>query len=77
MLSSLIGLFVLGVVVLSMMGAVVAVIALAVGMAIGTASWLLLHVVPVVLVGWAGLKLVSRWRSGRGISAADQRWLDS
>jgi hypothetical protein len=77
MLSTLLTLFVLGFVGLLVVGVVLAVIGVVFGLAVGVASFLLFKVAPILLIGWVVLKLVSRARGHRQISAADQRWLDS
>ena len=55
-----------------MLGVVIAVF----GLIFGVAGFLLFKVAPVLLVGWIILKLVSRSRRPRQLSAADRRWLD-
>lgn len=77
MLSTLITLFVLGFVGLVIAGVVLAVVGMMFGLAVGVASFLLFKIAPILLIGWVVLKLVSRARGHRQISAADQRWLDS
>lgn len=74
MLSTLVTLFVLGIVGIVVFSVVMAVI----GLAFGLATFLLFKVAPLLLIGWAVLKLVQRSRSRQRLSgSADQRWLDS
>ena len=58
-----------GIVVLSLVFAVL-------GMVMGVVGFLLFKVAPVLLIGWVVLKLVERSRGRKRISAADRKWLD-
>lgn len=76
MLSTLLMLFVIGIVGLVAVSVVLALVGVVFSVAMGVAGFLLFKVAPVLLVGWLALKLVQRATGRRPISAADQRWLD-
>lgn len=76
MLSTLLMLFVIGIVGLVAVSVVLALVGVVFSVAMGVAGFLLFKVAPVLLVGWLALKLVQRVTGRRTISAADQRWLD-
>ena len=60
------------------LGVLFAIVGVAFSIALGVASFLLFKVAPVLLLGWVVVKLIQRGgRRPQGISAADQRWLDS
>ena len=56
-------------IVLSVVGALL-------GLTLGIASFLLLKVVPIMLVGWVVLKVLARVRRGGALSAVDRQWLE-
>lgn len=76
MLSTLLMLFVIGIVGLVAVSVVLALVGVVFSVAMGVAGFLLFKVAPVLLVGWLVVKLVQRVTGHRTISAADQRWLD-
>lgn len=76
MLSTLLMLFVIGIVGLVAVSVVLALVGVVFSVAMGVAGFLLFKVAPVLLVGWLVVKLVQRATGHRTISAADQRWLD-
>lgn len=52
----------------------------ALGLVFGLVAGLLaltIKLLPILLVGWVVVKLVQRSSRPKGLSAADQRWLDS
>jgi hypothetical protein len=52
----------------------------ALGLVFGLVAGLLgltIKLLPILLVGWVVVKLVQRAGRPKGLSAADQRWLDS
>jgi hypothetical protein len=77
MIGALVGLLVAGVVAVFALLMVMLVFGLVLG-AVGLMIALAVKVVPFLLLGWIGVKLVQRAERPRaGISAADQHWLDS
>lgn len=78
MIGALVGLLVLGFVGMIALVATIAVLGLVFSMVFGAVSFLLFKILPIVVVGWVVLKLVGHRcpPRARGISAADQRWLD-
>jgi hypothetical protein len=72
MFSSLLAFFVVG---LLMLG-VVAILGVFFSLALGVVAVLLFKVLPILLIGWIGVKLMQRFTSRRAISASDRRWLD-
>jgi hypothetical protein len=77
MLATLLTLFVAGIVGLIAVSVVLAILGTVLSVTFGLVGFLLFKVAPVLLVGWGVMKLIERKRTGRRISAADQRWLDS
>ena len=69
-LLTLLALGIAGIVVVSLVFAVL-------GMVMGVVGFLLFKVAPVLLIGWLVLKLVQRSNGRRQISSADRKWLDS
>lgn len=77
MITSLITLFIAGIVGLVMLTVVLALVGTVLGLAFGLAGFVLFKVLPVLLVGWVVLKVIEHTSGGRRkISTADQRWLD-
>lgn len=76
MLGALLMLLVLGFAGVIAIGVIFAMLAMVLSLTFGLVGFLLFKVVPLLLIGWVVLKLVERGRTPRGISAADQRWLD-
>lgn len=75
MLTSLLTLFVVGLVALVLVGVVLSVIGAIFGLAFGLAGFLLFKVAPVLLVGYVVVRLLAPKR--KRLSEADQRWLES
>ncbi len=46
------------------------------GLTTAIAGFLLFKVAPIMLVGWAVLKLMARFRNRDALSAADRKWLE-
>lgn len=76
MFTSLLALFVFGMVALVAIGVILLLVGTVLSVVLGIAGMLLFKVLPVVLVGWLVWKLVQRSRSHDRISEADRRWLD-
>ena len=78
MLGMLITLFVLGIVGFFAVSIVLGLLGAVFGLVFGLGGFLLFKVAPLVLIGWVAVKLIGKARrNDRGISAADQKWLDS
>lgn len=79
MFGTLITLLIAGLVGIVAISVILAILGAVLSMTFGVIGFLLFKVAPILLVGWAVLKLVDRSRNSgrRQISAADQRWLDS
>jgi cell division protein FtsW (lipid II flippase) len=76
MLGSLLTFFAVGLITLLVAGVVLSVIGAVFSITIGLASFLLLKVAPILLVGWIVVKVIQK-STGRGeISDADRRWLE-
>jgi hypothetical protein len=76
MLSTLIALFVLGILALVAIGILMAIFGAALSLIFGIVGFLLFPVAPILLAAWIVLRLIRRPGKRRRISAADQRWLD-
>lgn len=75
MLTSLLTLFVVGLVALVAVGVVLSVIGAVLGIAFGLAGFLLFKVAPVLLVGYVVMRFLSPKQ--KRLSAEDRRWLES
>lgn len=75
MLTSLLTLFVVGIVALVAVGVVLSVIGAVLGIAFGLAGFLLFKVAPVVLVGYVVMRCLAPKQ--KRLSAEDRRWLES
>ncbi len=75
MLTSLLTLFVVGLVALVVVGVALSVIGAIFGLAFGLAGFLLFKVAPVLLVGYVVVRLLAPKR--KQLSEADRRWLES
>ena len=77
MIRTLLTLFAVGLVTLVVAGIVFSIVGTVFSLTVGLASFLLLKVAPILLVGWLALKVFDKMRGrNRRISAADRRWLD-
>jgi hypothetical protein len=76
MLGSLLTFFAVGLVTLLVAGIVLSVIGVVFSITIGLASFLLLKVAPILLVGWIVVKVIQRSSGRRELSDADRRWLE-
>lgn len=76
MLGSLLTFFAVGLITLLVAGVVLSVIGAVFSITIGLASFLLLKVAPILLVGWIVVKLLQKSRGRSEISDADRRWLE-
>lgn len=75
MLTSLLTLFVVGLVALVAVGVVLSVIGAVLGIAFGLAGFLLFKVAPVLFVGYVVMRFLSPKQ--KRLSAEDRRWLES
>jgi len=75
MLTSLLTLFVVGLVALVAVGVVLSIIGAVLGVAFGLAGFLLFKVAPVVLVGYVVMRFLAPKQ--KRLSAEDRRWLES
>jgi hypothetical protein len=77
MIATLLTFFAVGLATLIAIGLALAAIGIVFSVAWGIATFLLLKVAPIVLVGWVILKLFDRRKSKGELSAADREWLES
>lgn len=75
MIASLLTFLAVGLVSLVAVWIVLSVVGGLLGLTIGLAGFLIFKVAPVMLLGWAVLKLVSKIRGGDALTSADRRWL--
>jgi len=75
MLTSLLTLFVVGLVALVAVAVVLSVIGAVLGIAFGLAGFLLFKVAPVLLVGYVVMRFLSPKQ--KRLSAEDRRWLEN
>ena len=73
MLSALLTLFVLGIAGIVVVSLIFAVL----GMVMGIVGFLLFKVAPVLLIGWVVVKLIQRSNDRKRLTSADRKWLDS
>lgn len=76
MLSTLLTLFVIGILGIVVFSVIMALIGTMFSLAFGLVGFLLFKVAPVLLIGWVVLKLVERSRRRQSLSTSDQKWLD-
>ncbi len=76
MVSTLLTLFMAGLVTILVVGVILSVIGAMFSLTLGLASFLLFKVAPIVLVGWVILKIFDRRKSRGKLSAADRAWLE-
>jgi len=76
MIGSLLTFLAMGIVSIVVVWIVLSVVGALLGLTLGIAGFLLFKVAPVMLVGWAVLKLLSRVRGRSALSSADRRWLE-
>ena len=76
MLGSLLTFFAVGLITLLVAGVVLSVIGAVFSITIGLASFLLLKVAPILLVGWIVVKVIEKARGGGALSDADRKWLE-
>ena len=75
MISSLLTFFAVGFVTIIVASIVLAIVGSVIGLVGSLVGFLLFKVAPILLVGWAVMKLLDRRKSGQ-LSAADRRWLE-
>jgi len=76
MIGALLTFFAVGLATLVVAGVVLAIVGAAFSLTIGLASFLLLKVAPILLVGWVVVKLIEKSRGGGALSDADRKWLE-
>lgn len=76
MLGSLLTFFAVGLITLLVAGVVLSVIGVVFSITIGLASFLLLKVAPILLVGWIVVKVIQKSKGRSELSDADRRWLE-
>ncbi len=75
MIGSLLTFFAVGLVTLIVAGVALSVVGVVFSLTFGLASFLLVKVAPILLVGWLVVKVFEKTRGG-SLSAADRRWLE-
>ena len=75
MLTSLLTLFVVGLIAIVVLSIVLSIIGAAFGLVFGLAGFLVFKVAPVVLLGYVVVRFLAPRRSR--LTAADRRWLES
>lgn len=77
MIGTLLTFLAMGIVSIVVVWIVLSVVSSLLGLTLGIAGFLLFKVAPVMLLGWAALKLWAWARGNRGyLSAKDRRWLE-
>jgi hypothetical protein len=76
MIGPLLTFFAVGLVTLLVAGVVFGVIGVVFSLTFGLATFLLLKVAPILLVGWIVVKMFEKIRGKGSLSDADRRWLD-
>lgn len=77
MIGTLLTFLAVGIVSIVVVWIVLSVVSSLLGLTLGIAGFLIFKVAPVMLVGWAALKLWAWARGNRGyLSARDRRWLE-
>ena len=77
MIGTLLTFLAMGIVSIVVVWIVLSVVSSLLGLTLGIAGFLLFKVAPVMLLGWAALKLWAWARGSRGyLSAKDRRWLE-
>ena len=75
MLAAILTFLVMGVLAIAAVGIVLAVVGSVLGLAVGLGFFLLFKVLPVALVGYVVVRLLSPKR--KALSAEDRKWLES
>lgn len=76
MLGSLLTFFAVGLITLLVAGVVLSVIGAVFSITIGLASFLLLKVAPILLVGWIVVKVIQKSKGRGELSDSDRQWLE-
>jgi hypothetical protein len=76
MLGSLLTFFAVGLITLLVAGVVLAVLGAVFSITIGLASFLLLKVAPILLVGWIVVKVIQKSKGRGELSDSDRQWLE-
>lgn len=76
MISTLLTFLAVGVVSLVVVWIVLTVVGSLLGLTIAIGGFLFFKVVPIMLLGWLVLKVVSRVRGRDALPAADRQWLE-
>ena len=76
MIRTLLTFLAMGVLSLVVVSIVLSVVGTLLGLTVGIASFLLFKVAPIMLLGWAVLKVWDKVRGGGALSASDRKWLE-
>jgi hypothetical protein len=76
MLGSLLTFFAVGLLTLLVAGVVLSVLGAVFSITIGLASFLLLKVAPILLVGWIVVKVIQKSKGRGELSDSDRQWLE-
>ena len=76
MLGTLLTFFAVALITLIVAGIVLSIVGTLFSLTFGLATFLLFKVAPVLLVGWAVVKVVEKLRGGSDLSDADRKWLE-
>ncbi|MDE2652457.1 MAG: hypothetical protein F4087_10365 [Gemmatimonadetes bacterium] len=76
MIGTLLTFLAMGILSIVVVWIVLTVVGQLLGLTIGIATFLLLKVAPIMLIGWLVLKVVDKMRGGGALSAADRKWLE-
>ena len=76
MLGSLLTFFAVGLITLLVAGVVLSVVGVVFSITIGLASFLLLKVAPILLVGWIVVKVIQKSKRRGELSDSDRQWLE-
>ena len=76
MLGSLLTFFAVGLITLLVAGVVLSILGAVFSITIGLASFLLLKVAPILLVGWIVVKVIQKSKRRGELSDSDRQWLE-
>jgi hypothetical protein len=76
MLGSLLTFFAVGLITLLVAGVVLSILGAVFSITIGLASFLLLKVAPILLVGWIVVKVIQKSKGRGELSDSDRQWLE-
>ena len=76
MLGTLLTFFAVGLITLIVAGIVLSIVGTVFSLTFGLATFLLFKVAPLLVIGWAVVKVVEKIRGGSSFSDADRKWLE-